>query len=287
MKESRKGTRRGAGHIWRSTPCNPNDGWITDMTERVSVLTWQFGSVHQCKVYIKYDNMKPAPGFDNDVGICLTAQPTSLAAMKHGVEWAMDFINGGVASVERMFADCYKHFPSLFRTRVDVLDHIFFVIGNGYEWLDGAIVCTTPEDFVALPKREKQPWPESFKKLLETGSPDEDKGLKDTVRSLMTSLYGAEEEEEQEQRPLPDDGGARVFYPVCDFSEIMRVPDDVRPEWLALAYEAAILLRDRSGVSDARRNKYPGMIENDEITCASNVAIGTRLVRNSRNVFRN
>lgn len=39
----------------------------------------------------------------------------------------------------RRMADGY---PTLFRTRLDILDHLFVVIGNGYRWVNGALDAT-------------------------------------------------------------------------------------------------------------------------------------------------
>lgn len=149
-------------------------------------------------------------------------------------------------TVEQVFADCYKYYPDLFRTRVDVIDHLFFVVGNGYRWVDGVLVEINPDPLARI----------------EYQLDADDDGV----------------------RPLPDDGEPRCFYPVSrDYSAVYTVPDDVRPDWLALAYTAAIMLRDRSGISEEQRVKraadfFDVDLDEDAPRNASNIQIAIDVV---------
>jgi hypothetical protein len=58
--------------------------------------------------------------------------------------------------------------------------------------------------------------------------------------------------------PVPDDGTPENFYPMCECANLANIPDDVQPEWLALAYETAVALRDRSGGEWGRQNRQWG-----------------------------
>ncbi len=42
-------------------------------------------------------------------------------------------------------ADCLKNYPIVFGDEYDVLEHLFFVNGNGYEWNDGCLIDPYPE----------------------------------------------------------------------------------------------------------------------------------------------
>lgn len=281
MKQiSRKNTLRGAGHIWHAS-----DDWETNITDRIKVLTWKFGEIHQCKVFIRYaDGHHPIHG--DRVGICLMAQPTRLEAMKHGVEWAEHYIETGPPTVEQVFSDCYNHWPTIYRTRVDVIDHLFFTNGNGYEWLDGAIQCTGPDDYIESQRREeyRRTHPtedeirekELFSNMLKKHK--EKPYLSDDMLAIindMLDIKSKKERAKEEGRPLPDDGTLRNFYPVSqDFAEITRVPDDVRPDWLALSYEAALMLRDRSA-PDNPKNKGQW----NEKLGSRNIQVGSRIVK--------
>src|SRR5208282_5778818 len=50
---------------------------------------------------------------------------------------------------------CFKNYGDLFPNRVSLLDHIFFVIGNGYDWLDGAVVSISGDDHANTKEEDK------------------------------------------------------------------------------------------------------------------------------------
>lgn len=250
---SRVGTLRDAGRIWRTIPCNPTDGWITYLAEGVSVITWQFGDIHQCKVYIKEDDNDP-----KEVGICLTAQDTCLAAMKHGVKWAEHYLRSEPPTVEEIISDCFKYYPRLYRTRADVVNQLYFVIGNGYKWLRGAIVSSSPESRIEeWKRREDKTDPDIIKRNKLFQKIIDEPGISDKLKDSARRIIGIYKEDENIQRPLLDPGGPRSFYPVCKYSKVVNVPDNVRPDWLALSFEAATMLRDRSGPAAATDDPFP------------------------------
>ena len=43
-------------------------------------------------------------------------------------------------SVEETIKDCIGRYPMLFKSRTEVLHHLFVVLGCGYRWRDGALV---------------------------------------------------------------------------------------------------------------------------------------------------
>lgn len=140
-----------------------------------------------------------------DVAISLYRCDTLADAQCKAIAWADAY---KPATVEGTMRDSFEHWPTLYRTRTDVIDGLLFVIGNGYEWLDGALQCTEPEAHL---------------RPLPTYSPE--------VEALLA-----------EANADTLDRTPRDLYPVCSSSHISRVPDDVRPDWLALAREAAALL---------------------------------------------
>lgn len=207
------------------------DGWSGTViaAPRFHPRTWRFGGIWQCVVEID----DPACREPRGVHVCLQHRSTMPAAMAHCVEWVRAYQVSGPSSVEETLHQAFDRWPSLYRTRMDVADHILCTIGNGFSWLDGAALNTGPEDH--LDRR------------LEVISP--------ALAALFAALpdIAAEHEasarrraeEEALPRPFVDDGGPRAFCPISDYSLISTVPDDVRPDWLAFAYETACAVRDR------------------------------------------
>lgn len=44
-------------------------------------------------------------------------------------------------NVECTMQAMFNDYPDLFQSRTDCLNHLFCVIGNGYEWRNGELVC--------------------------------------------------------------------------------------------------------------------------------------------------
>ena len=49
-------------------------------------------------------------------------------------------------NVELTIQDCFDNYPSLFKERADVLNHLFCTIGNGYDWVNGELVEYEPSE---------------------------------------------------------------------------------------------------------------------------------------------
>lgn len=203
------------GHTWQRW----DDGWSTSV-DRFFVGVWPFGDGWQSKVYVEDpDNIDPTSGKAKEVGVYLGCCPSMDEAMRRAHTWVDAYEPQSVESVlAKMFAD----YPSLFRTLADVYNHLFFVVGNGYDWLDGALVEMVQdpaERSVAVdPMLVYENWPH------------------DAQQRVQQILRG---EKDLPKGPVPDDGAPRPFYPLSDYSLITHVPDNVRPDWLDAAYEAA------------------------------------------------
>lgn len=75
--------------------------------------------------------------------------------------------------------------------------------------------------------------------------------------------------------------GVYQFYPASEnYSNICLVPDDVKPEWLELAYESALLLRDKSGVIKMPKSRFDTANRDidDEKRQADNRVLGAKIV---------
>ena len=86
--------------------------------------------------------------------------------------------------------------------RAMALNELFFTIGAGYKWVNGCIICSmTPKKFLDnLPNSNiKQP-----------------KDLEKRMKDMRISKC----------------------YPICEYSKVNQVPDDVKPDWLNAAFEA-------------------------------------------------
>jgi hypothetical protein len=264
---SRKGTIRRCGRIWSSNNTYYDNDWHTDVDDRFHAMTWKFGSIHQAKVFIDYDHKMEgvtpdSPKIDRGVGICLRYGKTMEEAMQICLDYIEEFKKNGPGTVEQIMKDSWEHWPTLYPNgkRIPVIEHIFFVIGGGYTWVDGALICTNPHDHLEEVRRDRK-------------DEDLDRALKasEEIRKMVRERKLAKGEEldywdytREEQNELRWGQGVYRFYPASEnYSNVCLVPDDVKPEWLELAYEAAILLRDKSGLPKMPKSRFDA-IDRDE-----------------------
>ncbi|MBY0402891.1 MAG: hypothetical protein K2X66_03275, partial [Cyanobacteria bacterium] len=111
----------------------------------------------------------------------------------------------------------YKGYINQEKTRFDILNHLFFVIGNGYDWVKGRLVASeSPNSRDVFYQNQKLSRQEFLKKLTEQDFiPNE--ALKAGKLTPNTQVKA---------------------YPISGYSRINTIPDDVQPEWLDLAHEA-------------------------------------------------
>lgn len=247
--------------------------------DKFEVTTWQFGSIHQSKVFVLYPGSKDPMDRDR-IGVCLAPGKTRKEAMQRGLDWVAAY--KAPDSPDELFPKLFRRWRTIYRTRVDIIDHLFFVIGNGYSWMDGAMVPTSDDDEGERPVEVPPP-----------GSPkymsDEYFKLPREAQRVIDNAHYHAREEAMPIGPLPDNGAPRNFYPVCHYSGILCIPEDVRPDWLLVAYEAALLLRDRQ-IPVAPEKKKHGLVDgklqvlesavdpHEQARCDANIAYGKKVV---------
>lgn len=245
-------TRRILGHTWLPY----KTGWATQIEQRYSILVSPAGPSFVVRIAVDYAH---APG--NAVGIMMPGRRTEREAMQAGIDWVDRHISAGSPDAEEVLKNCYIKWKTIFRTRLDVLDHLFCTIGNGYDWLDGSLVETTIED-----QSDIEDW-------RTTASEGLLKNYLEALPELREQLQASFDEIRLEEKelpvgPMPDDGRPYHFYPVSEFSSLLMIPPDVMPDWLLLAYEVSVALRDRSAEKAGEEDRV-----------ARNRQAGTRIAR--------
>jgi len=285
MNQSRKDTLRAAGHIW-TRPEHLDAEWTVEF-DRFICTTWQFGSIHQCKIWVKYEATQGGKPLSvghsvlgsNYVAICRQGYKTRQLAMEKGVEWCEKYQKKGPDSVEKSFKTSMKHWGNLYPNRIAWIDHIFFVIGNGCDWLDGAIINTGPDGHIESRKslrrmrKDMEKWNKEHAEIAEIVKKyqlETPKEITDSIDNVRLQMWNSD---------------VYRFYPVSEnYSAITQVPDDVRSDWLKLSYESALLLRDKSGVPDIK-SKWASKSDNDEVSQKRNREIGAKVVADLESRF--
>ena len=126
-------------------------------------------------------------------------------------------------TIQRMF----DRYPDLFSTRKECYNHLFCVIGNGYEWKRGQIVeCGVDEEIEPL--------------LIEEENRDYAAQASEHTVAKQSKENIARWNDRKAMYPMAYEF---KWYPLCEFSLINEIPDDVKPDWKAAAEECKDLLR--------------------------------------------
>jgi hypothetical protein len=145
--------------------------------------------------------------------------------------------------LEDTIAKSLHDYPSLYKdttwekSRLKVLDHLFLVNGNGYEWYDGYLVDKhdNTSSKKKLPKYGKQKY---------TWRPDDSWFSTKLYRDYNWSpeiLEVIKNDEKFKDLAFIEEASGYTAkpYPVSEYSAICTAPDNIRPDWLAGAIEAA------------------------------------------------
>lgn len=153
-------------------------------------------------------------------------------------------------------------YPSLFVDETDVLHHLFFVNGNGYEWYGGQLidVCDPNEDLDVRRIQEQRRFRVQAKQASEEGRGYMAKYFEEQIALLDKSPAEQREVERQDRikrctrrRPpgsriresyrLDEHGNLQHYlYPLCEYADILHTPDDVQPDWFEAAQRALTLV---------------------------------------------
>lgn len=142
------------------------------------------------------------------------------------------------ATVRRMLIQ----YPMLFATKSDCFEHLFLVNGNGYDWHDGCLadVYSDKDDEPRWADENGDPrpgepvisLPEIEKRLREQRILDA-KRQNSNIRLVLENFDAIFNEPVRFINP----------YPVCEYSDLFHMPDDVKPDWRDACYEAAQALQ--------------------------------------------
>ncbi len=142
-------------------------------------------------------------------------------------------------TTKNLMMDAY---PSLFPEEADALHHLFFVLGNGYDWVGGELtenysdptgVSPTPAEIIEECKiRRREFLKRTQKQFGDLGGASE--YLEKELRIIETSP--AEQRQHELRRRKLD--YRRKMYPICEYSRILHLPEDIKEDWLEAATKA-------------------------------------------------
>lgn len=140
--------------------------------------------------------------------------------------------------------NCMKNYPTLYPNRLNVDNHLFAVIGNGYEWKGGQIV----EDVYSSERNEDDEYENLSKAEYSSLFTANDyemyverfNNYNPNVNRIFHKMIDGKSEEEindlitsKLNEPYKMDSRLKWHvYPLCDYSKIVNIPDNIQDDWL-------------------------------------------------------
>lgn len=123
-----------------------------------------------------------------------------------------------------------KH-PSIFENALTVYNHLFCVLGNGYEWLDGELILGSKEP-ISLKEAVKDRVKYSFEQFMTSPISKliENKRVMDKYREqLITDIDRMFNVTKfSKDFTIPE---KFTFYPTSRFSKMCCFPKNIKPDW--------------------------------------------------------
>ena len=175
-------------------------------------------------------------------------------------------------NVELTIQEMFDNYPTLFKERADCLDHLFCVIGNGYEWVNGELTDgdseVTQEYINELTSRLVDGKAYQYNKLslraesqhyeneniakgwyeeLHERYPDMDiedmkKIRKKTIEKLPDDVYYKEPNRKKRWYFYVNIPGHEYIDFCEEFAFLFNYPDDIKPDWEDAIKECRVLL---------------------------------------------
>lgn len=136
-------------------------------------------------------------------------------------------------------------YPSLFPDEEDLLDHTFFTIGNGLEWVNGQLTDGEEDTTTSLEQIRDAAYQKEVEFAASIHSTaHRPRGIAEAaayerawrIRMIKADVAG--------EHWALDKSGKKVIrriYPLCQYSRITQIPDDVQLDWLQAAWFAVNL----------------------------------------------
>ena len=148
-----------------------------------------------------------------------------------------------------------REYPSISGNKLDVYDHLFLTNGNGYDWVNGELIDKYNKrlNIISIEEAIDKLFNDEFRIDLTTDRMffyigelnKEEKVVKESLQydlkryaQNVKTIINAEKAVNQslfEIEPIISLEGLEpecFLYPLCEYSKIMNIPNDIKPDWL-------------------------------------------------------
>lgn len=139
-------------------------------------------------------------------------------------------------TVETTVQDMFDKYPNMYSTREECFDHLFCVIGNGYEWKWGQLVYVDILD--NTDEEEIRSWHEQDYSVEHSRAAQSKKNIE--ARRKHDAVFV--------RAGLMKTNAKHDWYPLSKkYSRLFQIPSDAKPDWKDAVEECKRML-ERDGI---------------------------------------
>jgi hypothetical protein len=140
-------------------------------------------------------------------------------------------------TVETTLQDMFDGCPTLFATRQECFNHLFLIVGCGYDWMFGQLVKSGQYNKEIHDEDYLNP------KVVKAEQSIENIEMKNKMDREMHEFLREENLEEDGIDIGPYDPNKRHWSEITTNSNILSIPDDIKPDWKAAVEECMAMLK--------------------------------------------
>ena len=183
--------------------------------------------------------------------------------------------------VEDTLRECLLNFPTIYANALSVYAHWFCVVGNGYEWVNGELVHPEYGDSDLRKHHTAKNVNEAIiqcldwdlihswdknginKEFLHCFMDGEDELVKYIMKKNGRTIIYVKLIMDTENRmkdfsipvdPVLGDKNKFSFYPICNYSAICNIPDDIKNDWLLAAMKMIEVMEEHKELVEDNEN---------------------------------
>lgn len=118
-------------------------------------------------------------------------------------------------TLEETIQEMYNKYPILFQERRDCLNHLFCVIGNGYEWENGELISCDRKIY------KYNSYKDEYEFDYIDNTPVKLKGGNKATQTIKSIEYDMIYKDCKFE-----------WYPICEYSKIVDFPSNIKQDWL-------------------------------------------------------
>lgn len=180
--------------------------------------------------------------------------------------------------------------PFIHKNKLDVYDHMFLVIGNGYEWKDGELVTCSDnpvnisdlttghaidkifnsrefslnimQSMIKCYITDDEPITDDRAEIISGMIIDRFRNELKNVHELVIQVLPENVEKAEKDMMVIHATDNFELYPICKYSKIMNIPDDIKDDWKEAVREFyEFLMKSDEPIVIKYREDYKEMLD--------------------------